>query len=100
MFRNAWCASVGTELSNALAAWTYDKTETPLEDRARMLGLSMNQNCTPPGGRKGQEGQKERAPGVMLLRRCPRVELLLESKPAERRMAAEGLCLMSYLQEF
>jgi len=42
MFRNPWCASVDNELSNALAAWTYDSKETLSAARNSMSRFHVN----------------------------------------------------------
>src|SRR5258708_40204385 len=45
MFRNTWCASVRTELSNAPAAWTSDSKGPPF--RTVSFGFAGNLDCVP-----------------------------------------------------
>jgi hypothetical protein len=101
MFRNPRCASVGTELSNALAAWTYDPGETVSETRTGMLDFSAIHSCVPPCGCVSRhEGWPQRAPWIALFCHCPQAAALLENKSTERRVAGEGIFLMNHLPEF
>ena len=99
MLRNAWCAFMGTELSNALAAWTSDSTGTPFEDQTRMLGLALNHSCFPLGGHGFQEGKEQVATEAMFFCHRPQMEVLTECKRAERRIAVEGLCFSGHFPE-
>src|SRR5260370_2052410 len=95
MFRNAWCASVTTELSNAPAAWTCDSRETLPETRTSVLDFSANHSCIPPCGfGPPHEGLTQHAPRVIFFCRCPRTAASMENKSAERRLAGEGIGLM------
>ncbi len=101
MFRNTWCASVATELSNAPAAWTCDSRETLSETRNSVVDFSANHGRVPPCKVESPRGgTPQRTPGVTLFCHCPRVAALLENKSTERRLAGEGICLMSHLPEF
>src|SRR5260370_41573424 len=74
MFRNTWCASVKTELSNALAAWSYDSMETPSETRTSVLDFSANYSCIAPCGcGYRHEGLPQQALGENFSMRGPRV---------------------------
>jgi hypothetical protein len=100
MFRNTWCASVGTELSNALAAWTCDSRETLSETRTNMLDFSAIHICVPPRGcGSRREGMPQHAQGTMFFCRCPRMAASIENKSAERSLVGEGFNLMSNLPE-
>ena len=101
MCRNPRCASVGTDLSNALAAWAYNATEASVEDGTQLLGLNLSHNCIPQAGQKPRnEGPRQDARGVVLFCRCPQKTVLPESKSTERRMVGDGIALMSALPEF
>jgi len=100
MFRNTWRASVRTELSIALAAWSYDSRETLSEAGTNMLDFPANYSCIPPcdyGSR--HEGPAQRSPGLILFCHCPRVAASIENKSDERRLAVEGIHLMSDIPE-
>src|SRR5260370_1105133 len=100
MFRNTWCASVGTELSNAPAAWTCDSRETLSETRTNMLDFSANRSCILQCGcGSRREAVPQHAPGAIFFCRCPRMAASIENKSAERRLAGEGTGLMSNLSE-
>src|SRR6266849_2512065 len=100
MFRNTWCASVKTELSNAPAVWTCDPTETLSETRTNMLDFSANHSCIPPCGcGSRREGLPQQALGVNFFCRCPRMAASMENKSAERSLGGEGTDLMSNLSE-
>src|SRR5260370_24999551 len=99
MFRNTWCASVTTELSNAPAAWTCDSRETLSEITAEMPDFAVNHSCIPPRESR-REGPEQRAPGLILFCHCPQVAALLKNKSTERRMVGEGIHLMGYTPEF
>src|SRR5258708_13348551 len=74
MFRNTWCASVETELSNALAAWTCDSRETLSEARTNMLDFSANHICVPPCGcGSRRDGMPQHAPATTVFCDCPRM---------------------------
>src|SRR6266699_6342390 len=100
MFRNTWCASVKTELSNAPAAWTCDSRETLSETRTNMLDFSANRSCVPKCGcGSRREAVPQHAPGAIFFCRCPRMAASIENKSTERRLAGEGTGLMSNLSE-
>ncbi len=101
MFRNTWCASVKTELSNAPAAWNYDSRETLFEPTARMSDFSSNHSCNPTCGCESRrEVPEQRALGLILFCHCPQVASFFENKSTERKVAGEGIYLMSDLPEF
>src|SRR5260370_38114955 len=65
MFRNTWCASVTTELSNAPAAWTCDLGDTLSE--TDLLDSFVSRCCIPPGEpRSSSKGPSHHAPGGTL----------------------------------
>src|SRR5713226_155850 len=100
MFRNTWCASVRTELSIAPAAWTCDLSETLSETRTNMLDFPANQSCIPRCGCGSiRKGLPQHAPGAIFLCRCPRMAASMENKSGERRLAVEGIHLMSDITE-
>jgi len=101
MFRNTWCVSVRTELSNALAAWTHDSTETLFDSTAGMPEFSVNHRCISQCACESpHERPEQRGPGLIVFCRCPQGAALLENKPTERSVVGEGIYLMSYLPEF
>src|SRR5260370_21050175 len=100
MFGNTWSASVGTELSNALAAWTCDSRETLSETRTSMLDFSANHSCIPPCGcGSRREGLPQNALGAIFFFRWTRMVGATENKSAERSLAGEGVDLISNLAE-
>ncbi len=100
MFRNAWCASVETELSNAPAAWTCDSSETLSETRTSMLDFPANHSCIPPCGcGSRREGLPQHAPGAVFFCRFPRMAASMENKSGERTFAGETTGLVSNLAE-
>lgn len=101
MFRNTWCASVETELSNALAAWTHDSMEPVLDTTAGMPEFSVNHRCIPQCVCESpHERPEQRAPGLILFCRCPQGSTLFENKSTERTVAGGRIYLMSYPSEF
>ncbi len=101
MFRNTWCASVNTELSNAPAAWTWDSGETLSETTAKMPDFTVNHSYIPLCRCESRrEGPEQRASGLILFCHCPQVAALLENKSTERRIVGEGIYLTSHLPEF
>jgi hypothetical protein len=101
MFRNICCASVEAELSNALVARTHDLTETVSETRTSMLDFSANHSCIPPCEYESRgEAREQRAPKLFVFCHCRQVTALLLNKSTERRVAGEGIYLMSDLPEF
>jgi hypothetical protein len=100
MLRNTWRASVRTELSIALAAWSYDSWETLSEPGTNVLDCPANYSCIPPRGSESRrEGPAQRSPGLILFCRCPRVAASIENKSGDRRLAGEGIHLMSDIPE-
>src|SRR5436309_10261025 len=98
MFPNTWCASVGTELSNAPAARTCDSREMLSETTARIPDFAVNHSCIPPYRCESRrEGPEQRARGLILFCHCPQVAVLLENKSAERRVAGECNYLIGHL---
>ena len=101
MFRNTLCASVESELSNALVARTHDLAETVSETRTSMLDLPENHSCIPQCRCESRrQAPEQRSSGLVLFCHCPQVAVLLENRSTERRVAGEGICLISLLREF
>src|SRR6266566_1977643 len=95
MFRNTWCASARTELSNAPAAWTCDSRETLSETRTSMLDLSANHSCIPPCGCGSRwKDLPQHALGVIIFCRCPRPLPFNAHGLADGRLAREGIYLL------
>lgn len=90
-----------TELSNALAAWTFATADTSFEDGTRMLRLSMDPDrISPSKPDSRREGRKQAASRVITFCHCPQVGALLKSDLTERRIGWTGICVMSYLPDF
>src|SRR6267143_5176400 len=74
MFRNTWCASVRTELPNALVAWRCDSQETPSHTETNVPDSFANQSCTPPAGSESvRGGLPQPGPGLGFFCHFPRV---------------------------
>jgi hypothetical protein len=101
MFRKTWCASVETELSNALAAWTCDSRETPSHAETDVLDSSANQNCTPPSVYKSaREILAQRSQGVVFFCHSLGVAVSKDDRVASERLEVSGIRLRTELPEF
>src|SRR5713226_1471193 len=95
MFRNTWCASVKTELSNAPAAWTCDSRETPSHSETKVPDSSASQSSIPvTGSEPPRGGSPQRGPGVIFFCQCPRLLPFNTHGLADGRLAREGICLL------
>ncbi len=95
MFGNTWCASVGTELSNAPAAWTCDSGENPSHTEINALDSSANQSCIPLMASEPVRGHSpQRGLGIIFFCHCPRLLPFRTRDIAAGRLAREGICLL------
>ena len=101
MFRNTWCASVRTELSNAPAAWTYDSRETPPHAETNVLDSSANQSCIPPSVCESvREVLSQRGQGIVFFCDCLRVAVFNNDRVVSGRLKVSGVCLRTELSDF
>ena len=99
MFRNTWCASVTTELSNAPAAWTCDLGDTLSE--SNLLDPYASRYCIPPGGcQSSRKNYAQYAPGVILFCHCPPMLPLRTNGIADGTFAREGICRLAIEDPF
>src|SRR6266566_5838370 len=95
MFRNTWCGSVTTELSNAPAAWTCDSRGTPSPSKTKAPDSSPSQSSIPVTRSESPHGgSPERGPGVIFFCHCPRLLPFSTHGLADGRLAWEGICLL------
>jgi len=84
---------VGTELSNAPAAWTCDSGDTLSE--TDLLDSCASRCCIPPGGpRSSSKGSSQHAPRVILFCHCPRQLPFSTHGLTDGTLAREGICLL------
>ncbi len=101
MFRNTWCASVKTELSNAPAAWTCDSSETPPHAETNVLDSSANQSCIPPSVCEPvREVLPQRGQGIVFFCHCLRVAVFNNDRVVSGRLEVSGVCLRAELSDF
>ncbi len=101
MFRNSWCASVTTELSNAPAAWTCDSSETPSHAETDVLDSSANQNCIPPSMcESAREVLAQHSQGVVFFCHCMRVAVFNNDRVVSGRLEVSGVRLRTEMPEF
>src|SRR6266436_9396808 len=94
MFRNTWCASVRTELSNAPAAWTCDLWEPPSDTETNVPDSSANQSCILlTGSEPARGGSLQRGQGVIFFCHCPRVVPFKNCRVVSGRLEVPGVCL-------
>jgi len=101
MFRNSWCASVTTELSNAPAAWTCDSRETPPHAGTKALDSSANQSCVPPSVcESAREVLPQRGRGMVFFCHCLRVAVFNNDRVVNGRLEVLAVCLRTELSDF
>ena len=101
MFRDSWCASVNTELSNATAAWTCDSRETPPHAETKVLDSSANQSCIPPSVcQSSREVLPQRGQGIVFFSRCLRVAVFNNDRAVSGRLEVSPVCLRTELSDF
>ncbi len=91
MFRTIHCASVGTELSNAPAAWTCDSGDT-LSDTNLLDSCASRCRILLGGFKSSRKISSQAVPGVILFCDCPRLLPFSTHGIAEGRLAWEGIC--------
>ncbi len=101
MVRNTWRASVTTELSNALVAWTRDSREILSDIETKLPDSSANQSCTPlTGSEPARGGSPTVGPGGIFFCRCPRVVTFKKDRVVSESLEVQGVCLRTELTDF
>ena|SRR5882762_1590226 len=98
MFRITWCASVGTELSNAQAAWTFDSMGPPFEIApfayARCLEHVPVSPSKPASGMSAQH-----VGGPIVVCQYPRVAIYGNNRSSQKKTDVQRSCFPIDLPE-
>src|SRR6266849_11079201 len=92
MFRNTWCASVRTELSNAPAAWTSDSMGLPL--RTALFGSAGSLDCVSVfTSKQASAGLAQHDRGPIFVCDYPRVVAFVNNRSFQRRPEVQRTCI-------
>src|SRR6266436_2040592 len=90
MFRNTWCASEKTELSNAPAAWTFDSMHPAL--KSVRVGSAGTLECVPASpSNEACPGLAEHVRGPIFVCDYPRVVAIGKDRNSQRGSALQGI---------